>query len=132
MVASPSSGLRQDLNSLLGKRVGTQPTDEREHFYGCPACGQMVDMRRLGDVCTTRKKAMSPSPPIEVCPKCQNERWICQTHGKPMGHDTCRDEAEPCPACNPLADDPTLKPSLGLPKSLPDGFNVDISRDEPD
>lgn len=35
---------------IEGRRVGGDPDDEREHFYLCPACGQAVDMRKLGQV----------------------------------------------------------------------------------
>jgi len=30
---------------IVGKRHGTEPVDERIHFYNCPNCGQMVDQR---------------------------------------------------------------------------------------
>ncbi|MFC4594435.1 hypothetical protein [Sphingobium tyrosinilyticum] len=39
---------REDLNKCLP--VYSAPEDEAEHFYACPTCGQLVDMRRLGDV----------------------------------------------------------------------------------
>lgn len=39
---------REALNQCLP--MYSVPQDEAEHFYACPACGQMVDMRRLGDV----------------------------------------------------------------------------------
>lgn len=39
---------REDLNALP---VDVPPGDkEAEHFLLCPACGQAVDCRRLGDV----------------------------------------------------------------------------------
>lgn len=41
---------RDELNRLPCIILGPQPTDEAEHFYVCEACGQAVDMRRLGDV----------------------------------------------------------------------------------
>jgi hypothetical protein len=41
---------RDELNRLNATRREGDPTDEREHFYVCCACGQAVDMRRLGDV----------------------------------------------------------------------------------
>lgn len=41
---------RDDLNRIPGKRKGGEPHDEAEHFYRCKACGEAVDMRRLGDV----------------------------------------------------------------------------------
>jgi hypothetical protein len=34
----------------IGKRVGEQPKDEREHFLQCSACGGWFDCRDLGDV----------------------------------------------------------------------------------
>lgn len=33
-----------------GKRLGTQPRNDLEHFIRCPICGKMLDMRDLGDV----------------------------------------------------------------------------------
>jgi hypothetical protein len=39
-----------DLNAIQCTREGGEPADEAEHFYVCKACGQAVDMRRLGDV----------------------------------------------------------------------------------
>jgi hypothetical protein len=39
-----------DSNSYPSRRVGGEPEQEAEHFYVCAACGQAVDMRRLGDV----------------------------------------------------------------------------------
>lgn len=41
---------RRELNAEMGKRVGGEPADEADHFYICQACGQAVDMRKLGDV----------------------------------------------------------------------------------
>ncbi len=38
-----------DLNHIPG--IPLDPVlDEADHFYVCQACGQAVDMRRLGDV----------------------------------------------------------------------------------
>lgn len=45
-----AEALRAARNAHAGKRVAGEPTDEREHFYQCAACGQYVDKRRLGDV----------------------------------------------------------------------------------
>ena len=36
--------------TVIGKRVGVQPTDEAEHFWKCEACGGWFDMRVLGAV----------------------------------------------------------------------------------
>jgi hypothetical protein len=41
---------REQLNALKSQRVGGEPGGEAEHFYICQACGEAVDMRRLGDV----------------------------------------------------------------------------------
>ena len=30
---------------IPGKRHGPEPVDERDHFYNCPHCGQLVDQR---------------------------------------------------------------------------------------
>ena len=35
---------------IVGKRVDREPEHEFEHFCACPACGQLVDMRDLGQV----------------------------------------------------------------------------------
>lgn len=35
---------------IPGKHHGGEPADERENFYPCPACGQLVDMRDLRQV----------------------------------------------------------------------------------
>lgn len=32
----------------IGRRVGGEPADEREHFVRCPACGGWVDCRDFG------------------------------------------------------------------------------------
>jgi hypothetical protein len=40
---NPASG-------IMGKRVGAEPADEREHFIKCARCGQMMDCRDLGQV----------------------------------------------------------------------------------
>jgi hypothetical protein len=42
--------LSNDLESIVGKRIGGEPANEAEHFYECAACGQAVDKRQLGDV----------------------------------------------------------------------------------
>src|SRR4051812_26955516 len=75
-------------------------------------------------------KVTMPSPHDLTCPLCKNDRWVCEAHPAfPMGHGACRAEGMPCMVCNPLAKDPNQSPGLGLSKSLPDGFNVDIDRD---
>jgi hypothetical protein len=33
--------------TVIGRRVGVQPTDEAEHFWKCEACGGWFDMRDL-------------------------------------------------------------------------------------
>lgn len=43
-------GKRQELNRKSAARAGGEPRAEAEHFYRCPACDQLVDMRKLGDV----------------------------------------------------------------------------------
>jgi hypothetical protein len=35
-------------SKIIGKRVGVEPQDEREHFIKCPVCGRWIDMRDLG------------------------------------------------------------------------------------
>jgi hypothetical protein len=44
----PRSEVRR--GQYIGKRVGTQPKDEAEHFMRCPDCRGLVDMRDLGQV----------------------------------------------------------------------------------
>jgi hypothetical protein len=36
--------------TIIGRRVGVQPTDEAEHFFRCELCGGFFDMRVLGAV----------------------------------------------------------------------------------
>ncbi|AMK20423.1 hypothetical protein K663_20333 (plasmid) [Sphingobium sp. MI1205] len=36
--------------------------DEADNFYACPACGQLVDMRRLGDVVYHAEEEHKPLP----------------------------------------------------------------------
>lgn len=36
--------------AITGRIVGPEPKQETGHFYTCPTCSQMVDMRRLGEV----------------------------------------------------------------------------------
>ena len=33
-----------------GKPIGWTARDEREHFIRCPTCGELIDMRDLGQV----------------------------------------------------------------------------------
>jgi hypothetical protein len=43
--------LKQQLREVPdGKRVGSEPDSEAEHFMTCGACGQAFDMRRLDEV----------------------------------------------------------------------------------
>jgi hypothetical protein len=35
---------------IVGRCVNRETTNEADHFYKCPACGQAVDMRDLGQV----------------------------------------------------------------------------------
>ena len=49
---------REALNEL--KCEAPEVADESEHFYVCKACGQAVDMRRLGDVFHHEDKGHKP------------------------------------------------------------------------
>jgi hypothetical protein len=40
--------------TVIGKRVGVQPTDEAEHFFKFEMCGGWFDMRDLGAVLDQR------------------------------------------------------------------------------
>jgi hypothetical protein len=52
--------INDQAGQIIGYRQGGEPDDERDHFYACPACGQMVDMRDLGQqVFTMRSRAIS-------------------------------------------------------------------------
>ena len=51
---------REELNKCLP--VYSVPEDEAEHFFACPACGQLVDMRRLGDVLHHEREGHKPLP----------------------------------------------------------------------
>jgi hypothetical protein len=35
---------------IIGRRIGSDPEDECDHFFNCATCGQAVDMRDLGQV----------------------------------------------------------------------------------
>lgn len=52
---NPGTGIR-------GERVGGEPAKESEHFYRCPACGQAVDMRDLGQVFHHEEPGHKPLP----------------------------------------------------------------------
>ena len=52
---------RESLNDHIGVAFGPV-LDEREHFYQCKACGQMVDMRRLGYVFHHEEEGHAPLP----------------------------------------------------------------------
>ena len=45
---------------ILGKTVGGEPADELDNFYTCPACGQSVDMRDLGQVFHHEERGHEP------------------------------------------------------------------------
>lgn len=51
---------REALNALRCEYP--QLENEVEHFYICEACGQAVDMRRLGDVLHHEKADHDPLP----------------------------------------------------------------------
>jgi hypothetical protein len=53
---------REELNALRSQRLGGAPYDERQHFYECKACGQLVDKRRLGDVFHHEEDGHAPIP----------------------------------------------------------------------
>jgi hypothetical protein len=36
--------------TIIGRRVGVQPTDEAQHFFRCELCGGFFDKRVLGAV----------------------------------------------------------------------------------
>ena len=48
--------------TIVGRRAGSIPEREQEHFYLCKACGQAVDMRDLGQVFHHEVPAHSPLP----------------------------------------------------------------------
>ena len=49
-----SDGVKTKLSELgppiAGQGHGGEPEDERENFYPCPTCGQLVDMRDLRQI----------------------------------------------------------------------------------
>jgi len=51
---------REDLNALRCEYP--QIEDEAQHFYVCEACGQAVDMRKLGDVLHHEEQGHEPLP----------------------------------------------------------------------
>jgi hypothetical protein len=48
--AAKLTKINNPAKGIKGIRVGGEPKSELEHFYKCPACGQSVDMRDLGQV----------------------------------------------------------------------------------
>jgi hypothetical protein len=44
------------------KRVGGDPENEADHFIKCPACGQMIDRRDLGEVFHHELEGHEPLP----------------------------------------------------------------------
>jgi hypothetical protein len=48
---------------IIGHRLGLQPSNEADHFYRCPRCGQPVDKRDLGQVLHHEEKGHKPLPP---------------------------------------------------------------------
>ena len=48
---------------IIGTRVGGEPSNELDHFYTCPACGQSVDMRALGEVLHHEESDHKPIAP---------------------------------------------------------------------
>jgi len=56
---------RKELNRHPGKIEGPEPEDQREHFYRCKRCGQMVDKRLLGDVLHHEQALHAPIPANE-------------------------------------------------------------------
>jgi hypothetical protein len=51
---------REELNAL--RVTAPDLEDEAEHFYVCEACGQAVDMRKLGDVFHHEEPEHEPLP----------------------------------------------------------------------
>ena len=51
---------REELNTCLP--VYSVPEDEGDNFFACPMCGQLVDMRRLGDVLYHAEEGHKPPP----------------------------------------------------------------------
>ncbi|SFP97825.1 hypothetical protein SAMN03159463_05297 [Mesorhizobium sp. NFR06] len=45
---------------IVGKRHGNEPSDERDHFHKCGACGQMIDLRDLRQVIWHEKPGHEP------------------------------------------------------------------------
>jgi hypothetical protein len=50
--------------TIIGHRVGGEPPNESDHFYTCSNCGQLVDMRDLGQVFHHETKDHPPLPPV--------------------------------------------------------------------
>lgn len=51
---------REELNACLPTFSVSE--DEADNFYACPSCGQLVDMRRLGDVLHHEEEGHKPLP----------------------------------------------------------------------
>ncbi|RWC28397.1 MAG: hypothetical protein EOS27_18705 [Mesorhizobium sp.] len=48
------------------KRRGAEPTDEQDHFYNCPNCGQLVDQRDARQVFYHEGPGQKPLEPEAV------------------------------------------------------------------
>lgn len=65
---------------IIGRRQSGEPEDERDHFYACPACGQMVDMRDLGQVFHHEVKGHRPLPEaMTTWPPTNNPKRRCRS-----------------------------------------------------
>ena len=58
---------REELNRQPTKRgkwpeIESEPVERSIHFYTCRACGQAVDMRRLGDLIHHEHAGHEPIP----------------------------------------------------------------------
>jgi hypothetical protein len=54
--------IRDRLRGIRGRRIGSDPLEESEHFYICKACGQAVDMRDLYAVFHHEAEGHEPLP----------------------------------------------------------------------
>lgn len=109
-----------------GKPLGWWPQTERDHFLRCPACGEMLDMRDLGQILDhLHGKQIEEEPPgalMTACKTCDDVGWVCEAHPD-LPWDgpracPCGAAGAPCPHCN--------VPDAGETPRMPPGFIAEV------
>ncbi|TWB66650.1 hypothetical protein [Bradyrhizobium sacchari] len=86
-----------------GKPSGSwRPQCEADHYIRCPICGELLDMRDLGEVLDHLHGQEIEEEPMQPCTICDDTGWVCENHPDrpwdgPRGC-TCGGAGVPCPA----------------------------------